>query len=218
MFINLKQSLVVWIIKTIQRYGPHKVQVLGRTYEICEEVFNPKFYYTSEFMARHINVSPDDVVLDMGTGSGIQAITAGQRASKVIAIDINPRAVEFARRNVKINGLENIVSVIAGDLFAPLKQEQMFNVILFTPPYLEGKPKSDLEYALFDPDKILINRFFREARKYLKPDGYVQMVYSSLANPEKVLGISKQHGWHYTMIARERTFSEAFLIYRLTLN
>src|SRR4030066_274782 len=101
MFRDLKQSFGTWCIRKIQKYGPHSVSVLGKTYEISEEVFNPKYYYTSEFMARHIDAAPEDAVLDMGTGSGIQAVTAAQKGCKVVAVDINPEAVKYAKRNVK---------------------------------------------------------------------------------------------------------------------
>jgi release factor glutamine methyltransferase len=217
MFLNLRQAIAAWLIRKIQRYGPHKVKVLGKTYEISQEVFNPKFYYTSKFMAKHLKVTPRDEVLDMGTGCGIQAITAGQIARRVIAVDINPEAVQFAWKNVKANGLENKVSVLQGDLFSPLRPRQRFDIILFTPPYMEGKPKTGFDHALFDPDKKLIRRFFEEARGYLKPNGYVQMVYSSIAEPERALKISNEFGWKWTLIAQGKTLMESFLIYKLTL-
>ena len=218
MFNHLKHVIVVWLIKKIQKYGPREVRVLGKTYHISEKVFNPKFYYTSEFMARHIKVKPGDIVLDMGTGSGIQAIMAGRMAAKVIAVDINPEAVRFAAANVSKNGLEDVVSVIQGDLFSPLNPADKFSVILFTPPYLEGKLKSHFDHALFDPDKALAVRFFRDARRHLEPDGYVQMIYSSIAGPERILDIAEQSGWKHAVIAREKTFTEDFLIYKLTIN
>ncbi len=217
MFLNLRQSLAVWLIKKVQKYGPHKICVDGRSYLISENVFNPKYYYTSKFMAKHISVKPDDIVLDMGTGSGIQAITVGLKASKVIAIDINPEAVQYAKDNVKANGLDKVVSVLEGDLFSPLKGTQRFDVILFTPPYMVGKPKTYFDHALFDSDKELVSRFFRETGDYLTPDGYVQMLYSSIANPEKVLELSRLSGWNSNLVAREQTYMESFLIYRFTL-
>jgi release factor glutamine methyltransferase len=209
MFLNLRQSISVWIIRKIQKYGPHRMEVLENVYEISEDVFNPKFYYTSVFMAKHIKVRPGDIVLDIGTGSGIQAITAGQTALKVIAVDINPEAVRFALRNVIANGLEKKISIVHSDLFSSLHSEDKFDVILFT-------PKSDLDHALFDHEKKLARRFFREAGKYLRPDGYIQMVYSSFAEPEKVLAISRQSGWRHSLIAEEQTISEKFLIYKFT--
>lgn len=211
----IKQSLAAWLIRKIQRYGPHKVNVLGRVYEVSEGVFNPKFYVTSEFMARHIIVSAQDSVLDMGTGSGIQAITAGYRASNVIAVDINPEAVAAARRNVKAHGLEDRVTVMEGDLFSSLAPCHVFNVILFTPPYFEGHPETPFDKALFDPDKALIKRFFGGARRYLTAGGYVQMLYSSIAEPERALEIASGLGWDHKLVVSQEAGTEKFLIYRL---
>ncbi len=219
MFFNLtqfRQAFSIWLIKKIQRHGPRRVNVLGMIYEVSEDVFNPRFYFTSEFMARHIKAGPDDEVLDMGTGSGIQAIVAAKIAKRVVAIDINPEAVKFARRNVKLNGLEERVTVLEGDLFKPLRHGEKFNIIIFTPPYMEGLPKTNLDLALYDPNKSLIMRFFSKAREYLKKDGYVQMLYSSIAKPSRALEIVEGFGWRHSLIAEKETFTETFIIYRLT--
>jgi len=213
---SFRQSISIWIIKIIQFFGPRKVEVLGRTYEISKDVFNPKYYVTSQFMSKNMTISKGDVVLDMGTGSGIQAITAGLKASKIIAIDINPEAVKSARKNVRNNKLETVISVLEGDLFVPLKQQPLFDTILFTPPYMEGMPKKDFEHALYDRNKQLITRFFEEAGHYLKPDGCIQMLYSSIAGPDKALEIAGNLGWTHTLMAHEKTFTESFYIYKLS--
>jgi release factor glutamine methyltransferase len=218
MISRLKQLASIRLIKLVQRFGPRKVEVLGRTYEISRHVFNPRFYFTSRFMAKNLIISKGDVVLDMGTGSGIQAITAGGSASKVIAIDINPEAVKFARKNVIANNLGDFVSVVEGDLFSPLKPEPLFNTILFTPPYMEGSPETDFEYALYDRNKRLIKRFFKEAGDYLKPGGNVQMLYSSIAGHNEALEIAARMGWKYSLVAHERTVTESFFIYKLSLS
>ncbi|MCJ7588234.1 MAG: tRNA (adenine(22)-N(1))-methyltransferase TrmK [Candidatus Aminicenantes bacterium] len=216
MFNNLKQTFGTWCIRKIQKYGPHRVSVLGKTYEISEAVFNPKYYYTSEFMARHINAAPEDMVLDMGTGSGIQAVTAAQRGGRVVAVDINPEAVKYAKKNVKFNGVEERVSVLQGDLFSPLSNDDRFDIILFTPPYLKGIARTNFDRALFDHNKTLALRFFEEAKRHLKENGYVQMVYSSIAEPEKILKISDELGWRHMIIARKKGVFEEFIIYKLT--
>ncbi len=218
MFENLRQFLIVWFIKAVQKYGPRRVRVLGRSFEISEEVFNPAFYFTSMFMAKNIRVTRDDTVLDMGTGSGIQAIIAGQTASRVIAVDINPQAVRYARRNVCANGLDGTVSVVEGDLFSSLDRRCKFDVIIFTPPYLKGRPGNDFERALFDFNKNLLRRFFRDAREYIAAGGYVQMLYSSIAAPAQALKIAEEFGWRHEVTVRERTLAEEFLIYRFSLN
>jgi release factor glutamine methyltransferase len=215
---NVKQALSVWLIRKIQKYGPRSVHVLGNTYHISENVFNPKYYYTSRFMARHINVRPDDSVLDMGTGSGIQAITAARTAFRVVAIDINPEAVQYAAKNAGVNGLSGRIFVLEGDLFSPLGRDRKFSVILFTPPYLQGSPGCLFDHALFDRDNRLLKRFFKEAREFISPDGYVQMVYSSIADPGSALKISREFGWRHEIIAREKITMEEFFIYRFRLD
>ena len=156
---NLRQSLIIWLINKIQKFGPRRVKVLGDTYQISENVFNPGRYYTSKFMAENIAVKSSDKVLDMGTGSGIQAIAAARHAREVVGVDINPEAVLYAKENIKAVGLEERVSVIQGDLFSSLGPEDKFDVILFTPPYFDGTPKTLFEHALMDPDKLLIKKF-----------------------------------------------------------
>jgi len=42
------------------------------------------------------------------------------------------------------------------------------------------------------------------------------MIYSSIAEPEKILKISDELGWKYTIIARRKSMFEEFIIYRLT--
>jgi hypothetical protein len=79
-------------------------------------------------------------------------------------------------------------------------------------------PKSGFEHSLYDPGKELVRRFLREAREYLNPDGYVQMVYSSIAEPDLVLKMADGLGWKNTLTAQRKTLMERFFIYRLTLN
>jgi release factor glutamine methyltransferase len=215
-FNRLKQQVIIILIKAVQKFGKHRYTIMGSTFEISENVFNPKYYYTSIYMAKNIKVSTNDIVLDMGTGSGIQAVNAAQTASKVVAIDINPEAVKYAKINVTANGLNDRISVMEGDLFSPLEKGPAFSVILFTPPYLEGMPRSGFEHALFDPEKTLMTRFFSEAQNYLKTDGYIQMLYSSMADHESVLSIARELGWHFELISQQDTFSEKFLIYKIT--
>jgi ribosomal protein L11 methyltransferase len=60
---------------------------------------------------------PGALVLDLGTGSGIQAIAAAKLgASSVLALDISPTAVGIARSNIEASGLANLVTVGEGTL------------------------------------------------------------------------------------------------------
>ena len=55
-------------------------------------------------------------LLDVGTGTGILAIAAALLApgSRVVAIDVDPKAVEVARENLAINGVSNSIELLEG--------------------------------------------------------------------------------------------------------
>jgi methylase of polypeptide subunit release factors len=54
-------------------------------------------------------------VLDLGAGCGIQALLAARHADRVVASDLNPRAVGIAAFNAALN--EVAVDCVEGDLF-----------------------------------------------------------------------------------------------------
>jgi ribosomal protein L11 methyltransferase len=75
------------------------------------------------------HIRPGDRVADVGTGSGILAVTAAVLgASEVIAIDSDPTTVPVARLNARKNGVGDQVKVIGGDL-VPVEMG-MFNLIM----------------------------------------------------------------------------------------
>ncbi|MCR1897848.1 50S ribosomal protein L11 methyltransferase [Irregularibacter muris] len=69
-----------------------------------------------EFLEEHIQSGNN--VLDIGTGSGILGIAAGKLgSSKVVAVDLDPVAVQVARKNITLNDLDHVVEVREGNLF-----------------------------------------------------------------------------------------------------
>ena len=81
--------------------------------------------------------------LDLGTGCGIQALLAAKHSERVVATDVNPRALAFAAFNVRLNGLDN-VDVRLGGGFEPVAEDR-FDLIVSNPPYVIS-PDSDYAY------------------------------------------------------------------------
>lgn len=78
------------------------------------------------------HLHPGDTVLDLGTGSGILAIAAAKLgASQVLALDIDPVAVQAAQANIDANGVGQVVTVAQGSLLELFNiQHSAFNVVL----------------------------------------------------------------------------------------
>jgi methylase of polypeptide subunit release factors len=73
-------------------------------------------------------------VLDLGCGGGVQALLAARHSERVVGVDLNPRAVTFARFNARLNGIAN-AEFRVGDLFAPVRRER-FDLVVSNPPYV----------------------------------------------------------------------------------
>ncbi|MEV3990068.1 class I SAM-dependent methyltransferase [Streptomyces sp. NPDC049837] len=78
--------------------------------------------------------TPVASALDVGTGSGIQALHAAQHATRVTATDLNPRALEFARLTLALSGAPE-ADLRTGSLFEPVASET-YDLIVSNPPFV----------------------------------------------------------------------------------
>lgn len=85
-----------------------------------------------------MEVNPADSVLDLGCGYGVVGLVAARLAPQgyVTLVDVNQRAVDLARVNLRANGIEN-AEVIPGDGFASVVGRR-FNIIALNPPIRAG--------------------------------------------------------------------------------
>ncbi len=102
-------------------------------------------------------------VLDLGCGYGVIGIFLAKvnPKLKVYMVDINPRAVKIAKLNAKINGVDDRVEVLVGDLYEPLPPVK-FKAIFSNPPLAAGKET--------------VMRVISEAPKWLTSEGTLQVV------------------------------------------
>lgn len=114
--------------------------------------------------------------LDLGCGGGIQALLMSRHCAKVIATDINPRALEFTRLNARLNGISNIETRL-GSLFEPAG-DLRFDLILCNPPYVIS-PESRLLYRDSGmAGDSLCRQIVGEAGLHLAEGGFAQMLVS----------------------------------------
>ncbi len=107
--------------------------------------------YTSLFSGREIDegtrllienmtIPSHGRILDVGCGYGVIGITAAKLEPKieVYMVDINPLAVKTAKLNARLNGVEDRVTVLLGDVYEPVKN-MVFNAIYSNPPLSAGR-------------------------------------------------------------------------------
>jgi len=116
-------------------------------------------------------------VLDLCTGSGVQALVASRYAGDVVGVDLNPRALRFARFNAQLNGIDN-VRFIAGDLYAAVTNEK-FDIILANPPFVPS-PHSEESLLRFrdggTQGEAILARIIAEADEHLTANGRLHIV------------------------------------------
>lgn len=72
--------------------------------------------------------------LDIGTGCGFQALVAAEHCDRVIATDINPRALNFAAFNAALNHISNVTFRL-GSLYDPVASDR-FDLVVSNPPFV----------------------------------------------------------------------------------
>jgi release factor glutamine methyltransferase len=175
-------------------------------FNVLENVYEPA--EDSFFFAENLAIIDGGKIIDVGTGCGILGVIAAKKASRVVAIDVNPYAVMCARRNAEINGVADRVFFVQGDLFSPLRIRKEFDLILFNAPYLPSEESEKNSWvgrawAGGDSGKDVIDKFIREAPKYLKPTGEVLLLQSTLSNVEETLQDFEETGLRANIIAKQ---------------
>lgn len=128
------------------------------------------------------------VAFDIGTGTGVlAAILARRGVARIVATDLDPRALACATENLQRLGLGEQVAVMAADLFPPGRAP----LIVCNPPWLPARPNSSLERAVYDPDSRMLMGFIGGLAAHLEPGGEGWLVLSDLAER---LGLRSRDG------------------------
>jgi methylase of polypeptide subunit release factors len=120
---------------------------------------------------------PGTLAFDVGTGTGVLAALLARAGCRVVATDVEPRAVGCARENLARLGLADRVEVIERDLFpdgaAPL--------VVANPPWVPAEPHGALDRAVYDPGGALLARLVGEIPAHVAPGGEAWLVLSDIA-------------------------------------
>jgi release factor glutamine methyltransferase len=182
--------------------GAGVMEVLGRTLEIPPQVIPPP--RMSLGPAVRDEVREGDRVLDMGTGSGINAILAAAKSTDVLAVDINPHAVAAAAANAERNGVADRITVRESDVFAAV--DGTFDLIIFDPPFRWFAPRDYLEASMADENYQALTRFLEQAGDHLAPGGRILMLFGTSGDLDYLYRTAAANGYNReTVSTRELT-------------
>jgi len=153
----------------------------------------PESYILAAAVDRDLRESQ---TLDLCTGSGVHALLAAEHSGSVIGVDINPRAVAFARFNQAFNGLPATISFAEGDLYAPSPPDARYDLLVSNPPYVPSVqyPSSSNWFSGGPTGDDLLSRILAGLDDHLTDHG-VAHLYTMLVHHEDTPYRDKMQSW-----------------------
>ncbi len=160
-----------------RRKGVHIAALDGRIHP-WYGVFSPVRGEYVDLVAQAPLPAHAKLAFDIGAGTGVlSSVLARRGLQRVVATDMDERALGCARENVERLGLSKQVEIVKADLFP----EGQADLVVCNPPWLPGKPSSAIEYAIYDPDSRMLRGFLGGLKAHLAEHGEGWLVISDLA-------------------------------------
>ena len=198
-------------------YKDLTIELHPAVYEPSEDTFQ---------LLEAFNVKKEDKVLEIGTGSGLISLVCAQNGANVVCTDVNPFAVELAKRNFLVNNssLSGSYDIRLGNLFDVLTFDDKFDIIIFNPPYLPTKSNERVGGSgWFDiatdggVDGLKVTKQFIDGlSNHLNKDGCAYFVFSSLSNRKKLETYISKADFTAKVVNSNRYNDEVIDIYCIT--
>jgi release factor glutamine methyltransferase len=197
---------------------------------MTNEVYEPR--EDSLLLEKYVKKFAKGIVLDIGTGSGIQAKAAAEKADFVIGVDINQKALDFCNRFKSDKML-----FLKSDMFSFFEKKRItlrngffgisdiednhfnkFDTIIFNPPYLP-EDESNKDIALDGGKKgyEVIEKFLSEAKRFLAENGLILLIFSSFTDKEKIDRLIQENGFIDEELERVHVSFEDIYCYKITV-
>lgn len=160
----------------------NNLKIIQNTEKFC---FGMDAVLLANFAAQEIKKK--NLVLDLGTGTGIIPLLLWAKAQpkKIIALEIQEQMAEMAKRSVLLNGLEDTIEILQGDIKNPPKEiyPNTYDAIVTNPPYMKnisGLQNPEQSKAISRHEILCsLEDVLRTSKRLLKPRGKFYMIHRS---------------------------------------
>lgn len=165
---------------------PAEFELLGRRWSLLRDVFAPVYTPVTALFTSWLPYPVGGAFLEMGSGTGVTAVTAALAGCAVTALDIAEAAVENTRLNAIRHGVADAVDARRSDLFDALDAGETFDVIYWNSNFALAPPdfvvETELQLAFFDPGYETHRRYIAEAGSRLNDGGRLLLGFSDLGS------------------------------------
>lgn len=181
------------------------------------EIYSPSddSYLLSETLKSYLKNKHKNIkILDMGSGSGIQAQTCKDSGFKnVLCADINSEAI----KHLKKQGFNSIKS----NLFLNIDKKNKFDLIIFNPPYLpedEKEPEdSKINTTAGKRGYEIVLKFLKQAKSHLNNNGSILLLFSSFSQPAIIKKQAEDSGYKIKEVSDKKLFFEELFVYEFRI-
>ena len=187
---------LIWYYNTRKDFfenQPNKALVYDKEFLIHPDVRPPVI--NSVYLLEYSKVNEGEDVLDVGTGSGLLAIFAAEKAKRVVATDIYKPAIENAKTNAQLHGVDGKIDFRVGDLFAPIKEGEKFDVFFVN---------INFPFSVTDERRNRLHeRLFAEIRQHMKPNARIYYQTSFIKNVPYIYDMLGRNNFRITEMHME---------------
>ncbi len=145
-----------------------------------------RFSIDAILLAEFVTIRQGDVVVDLGTGCGVipLILLLTKLVGYAFGLEIQEELAGQAARNVLLNGFDDKMRVVLGDIKNPPIAEESADVVICNPPYRQvksGRINPDPRRAIARHEIMAnIDDILRAARSVLRKKGRLALIYSSV--------------------------------------
>ena len=179
-----REASVVPLRELLGLIGAHEWRKKGVEIAALQERIFPHYGVFSPVRGEYLELLEKaqlpsmQLAFDIGTGTGvIAALLARRGVQKVLASELDERAIRCAKENLTRLGFAAQVEVQKTDLFP----EGRAPLIVCNPPWIPARPSSAIEFAIYDPASQMLRGFLSGLAAHLTPNGEGWLIMSDIA-------------------------------------